>query len=197
MVEINLLEEKHKEEIELWKIQVAQCEEKMRELQRKLEQYSSHKTEIAQKLHSVMETQWQEALKIITSTSPQNQNKISANSNKLNPESTLARQNTFTMSASGKGEGNLNKNSKDESSSSSPTTTTDTPFYKDGQVTCREQLKESNKNNNGHLTYRIDETPQKMMPNQDNLKKYIQVVSDLLFPDKILFFIPKIFLFNF
>lgn len=146
----------------------------MRDLQRKLEQYSSHKSEIAQKLHSVMETQWQEALKIITSASPQNYNKSPLNSARSNPESGLTRQNTFTMVSAGKGEGNLNKNERNDSLSSSPTTTTDTPFYKEGQVTCREQIKESR---SGKLTYRIDETPQKMPPDHDTLKKYIKVVS--------------------
>lgn len=76
VVEINILEEKHKEEVELWRIQLAQCEEKMTALQLKLQHHTSHKNEIAQKLHSVMETQWLEALKIITAGSPQHGGKV-------------------------------------------------------------------------------------------------------------------------
>lgn len=77
IIEIKLMEEKHKEEIELWKIKVCRADEKVVELQKKLDHYSSHKTEIVQKLQNVMETQWQEALKIITASTPNQQQKVS------------------------------------------------------------------------------------------------------------------------
>lgn len=71
VVEVNLLEEKHKEELELWKASTHRAEEAIAEMQKKLDQYTAQKTEIADKLHTVMEAQWQEALKIITASSPQ------------------------------------------------------------------------------------------------------------------------------
>lgn len=76
MFEVKILEEKHKEEIELWKIKGIQAEEKVLELKNELEQYSRQKSEMAQKLQSMMEVQWQEALKIIASSSPQHRKVI-------------------------------------------------------------------------------------------------------------------------
>ncbi|KAL0275123.1 UNVERIFIED_CONTAM: hypothetical protein PYX00_003082 [Menopon gallinae] len=143
LMEVSALEEKHKEELESLRKQANQKEERIRELEKKLEQCSNNKTIIAQRLHSVMEAQWQEALKIITASSPQQ--KSPPNTARSESEKSVPRQNTFTMT----------------SSESSP------PFCQEGPQTFREEPK-----NSESLTYRVDETPQKI--SSDGLKKYIQ-----------------------
>nr|CAD7403061.1 unnamed protein product [Timema poppensis] len=58
-LEIRLLEEKHHEEQQLLQLQVSQ-------LQAKLSHFDSQRTEIVERLHGVMETQWKEALRVIS-----------------------------------------------------------------------------------------------------------------------------------
>ncbi|KAL9910665.1 centriole duplication and spindle assembly protein centrobin isoform 2-T2 [Glossina fuscipes fuscipes] len=65
--ELNLLQEKHHEEVELYRIQLANASKKIDELEMKLNLYKSKRADIAEKLHNVMETQWQKALEILTS----------------------------------------------------------------------------------------------------------------------------------
>lgn len=65
-----MLEEKHTEELQLYKLQLAQAMQQISQLEAKLQVYSSRKSEIVEKLHDVMETQWQEALRIISGNSP-------------------------------------------------------------------------------------------------------------------------------
>ena len=69
-MEVQLLEEKHAEELSLYKLQLAQAVQQISQLEAKLQVYNSRKSEIVEKLHSVMETQWQEALRIISGNSP-------------------------------------------------------------------------------------------------------------------------------
>ncbi|XP_069699894.1 putative leucine-rich repeat-containing protein DDB_G0290503 isoform X2 [Periplaneta americana] len=69
-MEVQLLEEKHSEELQLYKLQLAQAMNQITELETKLQGYNSRKSELVEKLHSVMETQWQEALRIISGNSP-------------------------------------------------------------------------------------------------------------------------------
>uniref|UniRef100_A0A1A9W7K8 Uncharacterized protein n=1 Tax=Glossina brevipalpis TaxID=37001 RepID=A0A1A9W7K8_9MUSC len=80
--ELNLLQEKHKEEVELYRIQLANASKKIDELEMKLNLYKSKRADIAEKLHNVMETQWQKALEILTSPT---QSKMSSDTD--SPES--------------------------------------------------------------------------------------------------------------
>lgn len=66
-LELNLLQEKHNEEVELYRIQLANASKKIDDLDIKLSLYKSKRADIAEKLHTVMETQWQKALEILTS----------------------------------------------------------------------------------------------------------------------------------
>lgn len=66
-LELNLLQEKQKEEVELYRIQLANATKKIEDLELKLSLYKSKRADIAEKLHNVMETQWQKALEILTS----------------------------------------------------------------------------------------------------------------------------------
>lgn len=69
-LEMQLLEEKHVEELQLYKLQLAQAMQQVSDLEAKLQGYNSRKSEMVDKLHCVMETQWQEALRIIIGNSP-------------------------------------------------------------------------------------------------------------------------------
>ncbi|CAG9135595.1 unnamed protein product [Plutella xylostella] len=68
-LEINVLEEKHKEEIKLYRLQLAQASEKISLLESKLDSYRRRRGQIANELHSVMEAQWRQALRILTHAS--------------------------------------------------------------------------------------------------------------------------------
>lgn len=64
-MEVNLLEEKHTEEIKLYQLRLSQLQQQVDNLHYKFQQQQESRTNIAQKLHRVMEAQWLEALKII------------------------------------------------------------------------------------------------------------------------------------
>ncbi|XP_017463900.1 PREDICTED: pleckstrin homology domain-containing family D member 1-like, partial [Rhagoletis zephyria] len=72
-MELNLLQEKHKEEVELYRIQLANASKKIGDLETKLNAYRAKRAVIAEKLHDVMEDQWQKALEILTSPGDRSQ----------------------------------------------------------------------------------------------------------------------------
>jgi hypothetical protein len=69
-LEMQLVEEKHTEELQLYKLQLAQAVQQISQLEAKLQGYNSKKSAMVEKLHSLMETQWQEALRIVGGSSP-------------------------------------------------------------------------------------------------------------------------------
>ncbi|XP_037296814.1 centromere-associated protein E [Manduca sexta] len=66
-LEVNVLEEKQREEIKLYRLQLAQASEKIGLLESKLESYRRRRGEMASQLHGVMQAQWTQALRILTS----------------------------------------------------------------------------------------------------------------------------------
>nr|CAI5828873.1 unnamed protein product [Callosobruchus analis] len=66
-LEISLLEKKHQEEIRLHQIQVMQYKQQAANLQNELDRLQEKRMEIAKQLQKIMEAQWAEAVKIITS----------------------------------------------------------------------------------------------------------------------------------
>lgn len=67
---MQLIEEKHEEEVRLYHVKISQANNEIENLQVKLKEQQSRKGQIAQQLHKVMEAQWLEALKIINSRTP-------------------------------------------------------------------------------------------------------------------------------
>lgn len=65
-LEINLLEEKHKEEKTLCELQLAEAVQKSSFLETQLHSQRATKSQLAEQLHSVMQKQWQKALQIIS-----------------------------------------------------------------------------------------------------------------------------------
>lgn len=64
-MEINLLEKKHQEEINLYQIQIMQYKQQIDSLQNKVGQFQEKRVQVAKQLQKIMETQWSEALRII------------------------------------------------------------------------------------------------------------------------------------
>ncbi|KAF2900663.1 hypothetical protein ILUMI_05526 [Ignelater luminosus] len=64
-LEVHLLEEKQKEEVKLYKLQLSQAQQQIDNLHAKIQQQQERRSNIAQQLHKVMEAQWLEAIKII------------------------------------------------------------------------------------------------------------------------------------
>lgn len=66
-LEVNLLEEKHKEEKRLCELRLSQNMKKSSFLEAKLSAQQKAKSRIAEQLHSLMEKQWKQAVQIISS----------------------------------------------------------------------------------------------------------------------------------
>ncbi|KMQ96257.1 sporulation-specific protein 15-like isoform x1 protein [Lasius niger] len=71
-LEINLLEEKHKEEKRLCELQLAQALQRSSMLETHLNSQRTAKSQLAEQLHSVMQKQWQQALHIISGSNTDN-----------------------------------------------------------------------------------------------------------------------------
>ncbi|XP_012283475.1 golgin subfamily A member 4 isoform X2 [Orussus abietinus] len=71
-LEINLLEEKHKEEKRLCEIQLAQSMQQSSMLEAQLNTQKATKSRVVEQLHSVMQKQWQQALQIISGGNVEN-----------------------------------------------------------------------------------------------------------------------------
>ncbi|XP_050349639.1 protein Daple [Nymphalis io] len=65
-LEINVLEEKQKEEIKLYRLQLAQANEQIGLLESRLESYRRRRARLAAQLHGVMQAQWRQALRLLT-----------------------------------------------------------------------------------------------------------------------------------
>ncbi|XP_059058573.1 repetitive organellar protein [Achroia grisella] len=65
-LEVNVLEEKQREEVKLYRLQLAQASEKISLLESKLESHRRRRGQIATQLHGVMESQWRQALRILS-----------------------------------------------------------------------------------------------------------------------------------
>ncbi|XP_055602085.1 CAP-Gly domain-containing linker protein 1 [Uranotaenia lowii] len=65
--EIKLLNEKYNEQEALYRLQLTNSTKTIFELEEKLAAYQNRRADIAEKLHSIMEVQWQKALEVLTS----------------------------------------------------------------------------------------------------------------------------------
>lgn len=82
-LEINLLEEKHKEEKRLYELQLAQVVQKTTMLEAQLNSQQANKNQLVEQLHSVMQRQWQQALRIISGKKKQNLSPFNGSRNEL------------------------------------------------------------------------------------------------------------------
>ncbi|XP_075162278.1 centriole duplication and spindle assembly protein centrobin [Haematobia irritans] len=113
-LELKLLQEKQNEEVELYRIQLANATKKIEDLEIKLNLYKSKRADIAEKLHNVMETQWQKALEILTSpnltrlTQLDTTDNESPDCNETHNKGTLQNPHHYETPKSSKKENNLN-----------------------------------------------------------------------------------------
>ncbi|XP_031641275.1 myosin-13 [Contarinia nasturtii] len=78
--EFLLLEEKHREEMELCKIRLGNATKIIAQLEQELSVYRAKRSDIAERLHNVIETQWQKTLEILTTNDASKEsNKFSSN----------------------------------------------------------------------------------------------------------------------
>jgi len=66
-LEVALLEETHTEKMELFKIKLAQTQDKIQELEAILDKDKDKQQAMLKKLYNVFQTQWKETIKVITS----------------------------------------------------------------------------------------------------------------------------------
>lgn len=67
--EIDLITQKSAEEVELYKVQLVNATRTIESLESKLNEYQIRRHDIAENLHSIMETQWKKTLEILTNPS--------------------------------------------------------------------------------------------------------------------------------
>ena len=67
--EIDLINLKFSEELELYKVQLLNATQTIESLESKLGEYQIRRHDIAENLHSIMETQWKKTLEILTNPS--------------------------------------------------------------------------------------------------------------------------------
>lgn len=92
--EINKMDEQFRNEMKAMKAKLAESEQKRITAENLLKEETNRRTEIAERLHSVMEKQWKETLKIITNASSGENNKNAPSSNKIS-EHTRKKIDTF------------------------------------------------------------------------------------------------------
>uniref|UniRef100_A0A8D8FYG2 Centrobin n=1 Tax=Culex pipiens TaxID=7175 RepID=A0A8D8FYG2_CULPI len=81
--EIKLLNEKYSEQEALYRLQLTNSSKTIHELEDKLSTYQNRRADIAEQLHTIMETQWQKALQVLTCPSPQSAPNDHPNFNRL------------------------------------------------------------------------------------------------------------------
>jgi 4-diphosphocytidyl-2C-methyl-D-erythritol kinase len=69
-LEMQLLEEKHTEELQLYKLQHAQAVQQISQLKNELQKYGSRKSAMVETLHSLLEAHRQETLRVVSGSSP-------------------------------------------------------------------------------------------------------------------------------
>lgn len=78
--EIDLIKQKCSEEVDLYRIQLINASKTIESLESKLQEYQSRRQNIADNLHSIMETQWKKILDVLTCPSrPPSQRGIESN----------------------------------------------------------------------------------------------------------------------
>lgn len=78
--EIDLINQKCAEEVELYKVQLVNATRTIESLESKLNDYQIRRHDIAENLHSIMETQWKKTLEILTNPSKlKNYNELLSN----------------------------------------------------------------------------------------------------------------------
>lgn len=103
--EIDLINQKCTEEIELYKVQLLNATRHIETLESKLNEYQIRRHDIAENLHSIMETQWKKTLEILTN--PSKQQEVMLPSDESESDNNHQFQHQQTMNILSKSEENL------------------------------------------------------------------------------------------
>ncbi|XP_066591174.1 uncharacterized protein [Prorops nasuta] len=167
-LEINLLEEKHREEKRLHEIQLAQALQKSNLLESQLNTQRATKSQLAEQLHSVMQQQWQQALKIISSTVPDG-----------GVESSSPFQRLYTDKMIGSSQSSRKRDSLPSSYAKSQSTIKWQSELLDRQKIVDSQKRE-NHNESAFTVTSADETPlTEQKESKDDLRKYIKMIAEM------------------
>ncbi|XP_078044590.1 centriole duplication and spindle assembly protein centrobin [Augochlora pura] len=154
-LEINLLEEKHKEEIRLCELQLAQTLQKSAILETQLNSQRATKSQLAEQLHSVMQKQWQQALKIISG----------GNMDDLSPLQKIHAEKLFRGPK------------KSESMPNCFAKVSQEPIKLRFQATDVRNFHDQNESL--HTITPIEDTPLSSKESKDDLRKYVKMIVDM------------------
>ncbi|XP_035723191.1 myosin-11-like isoform X2 [Vespa mandarinia] len=156
-LEINLLEEKHKEEKRLCELQLAQAVQKSSLLEMHLNSQRANKSQLAEQLHSVMQKQWQQALHIISGGNIEN----------LSPLERLTAEKFFESKIPKESVSNCQIKISQEPPSTTPTSSS------------RIQNIQNDRNRNENL---IDIPLSNKKDSKEDLRKYIKLIAEMQEP---------------
>ncbi|XP_046671592.1 uncharacterized protein PF11_0207-like isoform X2 [Homalodisca vitripennis] len=158
--DIQMVEESRKEEVNKWKMKLIESERLRSAVQSKLEDETNRRADIAQRLHTVMETQWREALNIISNPMQ--------NMYEMPKEEDRGRW-PCSQQGSERGKGGDMKPSL-TNSTTSLAQAEDTPFFKEGVVTYRpsEPIQESHLKK--YIQMLLERGPGNPIPHHDSLQ---------------------------
>ncbi|XP_003699036.1 spindle pole body component 110 [Apis florea] len=155
-LEINLLEEKHKEEKRLCELQLAEALQKSSFLESQLNSQRATKSQLAEQLHSVMQNQWQQALQIISGGNMEN----------LTPLQKIHAEKLFE----------LRSPKKSESMPNCYTKISQEPIKLTSHVSDLRKFCDQNE----CMNTSIDETPlSSRKESKDDLRKYVKMIAEM------------------
>ncbi|KAG6802567.1 myosin-2 heavy chain isoform X1 [Apis mellifera caucasica] len=155
-LEINLLEEKHKEEKRLCELQLAEALQKSSFLESQLNSQRATKSQLAEQLHSVMQNQWQQALQIISGGNMEN----------LTPLQKIHAEKLFE----------LRSPKKSESMPNCYTKISQEPIKLTSHVSDIRKFCDQNE----CMNTSIDETPlSSRKESKDDLRKYVKMIAEM------------------
>uniref|UniRef100_A0A182VZK7 Uncharacterized protein n=1 Tax=Anopheles minimus TaxID=112268 RepID=A0A182VZK7_9DIPT len=95
--EIQLLTERYNEQESLYRLQLTNSAKRIHELEDKLRTIHSRRADIAEQLHSIMETQWKQALDVLMSPAQQTSTNANASNHSEHVDGKTAKFNRLTL----------------------------------------------------------------------------------------------------
>lgn len=126
-LEVSLLEQKHSEELRLVQLQLAKAARQIQDQESRLAAHEKRSSTLAERLHGVMESQWREALNIISNP---NDSSGRSDSVALKPEKQKEKMNDTAWML-------VQQQQKSQSQCSSRSSADEAPFSREGQITHR------------------------------------------------------------
>uniref|UniRef100_A0A1B6GVA5 Uncharacterized protein n=1 Tax=Cuerna arida TaxID=1464854 RepID=A0A1B6GVA5_9HEMI len=158
--DIQTIEESRREEVNKWKLKLMESERVRSAIQSKLEDETNRRADIAQRLHTVMETQWREALNIISNPMQ--------NMYEMPKEDDRGRW-PSSQQGSEREKGGDQKPSR-TNSTTSLVQAEDSPFCKEGVVTYRPSQPTQESHLKKYIQMLLERGPGNPIPHHDSLQ---------------------------